>query len=171
MSAPPPRTAWGPRPSRLPTVLALFALILAVAAAALSGWTWWQSRARPTYTYTDAEIAAAKSSGCSAYASVRSAVDTNTNLTPPGGDGDVTGALAVAANARVALIGGGQYLLDRVQPATPTELAGAMRDLGNKLMDFGAAAAAGARNTDPAQASLLRDIGTANDTLGRLCGT
>ena len=170
MSAPAPSFAGLRRPSRLATVLAVLALIVAFAALALAGWTWWQSRARPTYTYTDAERAAARDSACSAYASVRTAVDTNTNLQPPGGDDDVTGALAVAANARVALIGGGQYLLTRIGPATPPELAAAMRDLGNKLMDFGAAAAAGARNTDPAQASLLRDIGTANDTLGKLCG-
>ncbi|MBO0678690.1 hypothetical protein JRC04_14570 [Mycolicibacterium sp. S2-37] len=149
-------------------VLAGLALVLAVAALALSGWTWWQSRAEPTYS--ESQQSAAKDSVCGAFSSVRTGVATNTHLTPPGGDGDVTGALATAANARGALMDGGQYLLTRLEPATPPELADAVRRFANGLLDFGAAATAGAQNTDPAQEALSRELDTLSSRLGELCG-
>lgn len=149
-------------------VPAALALVLAAAALALSGWTWWQSRTEPTYT--EAQQSAAKASVCGAFTSVRTGVATNTHLQPPGGDGDVTGALAAAANARGALMDGGQYLLVRLEPATPSDVADTARQFANKLLDFGAAATAGAQNTDPTQEALSKELDTLGDRLGRLCG-
>lgn len=149
------------------TALALFALLLALAALALSGWTWWQGRA-PSYDPADQAIA--KDTTCRAYQQVRTGVDTNTHLAPPGGDADVTSVLAVAANARVALLGGGQYLLDTVTPATPPDLAAASRDFGMTLMQFGAAAVAGAPDDDPDQQARKRDLDGLEATLDGMCG-
>ena len=149
------------------TALSLLACLIATAALALSVWTWWQAR---TPTYDEDSQAAAKDTACAAYTQVRTGVATNTHLASPGGDEDVTGVLAVAANARVALMGGGQYLLDILDPATPPELAGPMRQFGIKLMQFGAAATAGAPDGDPGQQALKRDLDALNATLDGLCG-
>lgn len=154
-----------PRRSRAATILALIALVIAAASLALWVTTWLQSRAAPEYTIE--QQATAKATACSAYTTVRTGVANNTNLASP--DGGVTGSMAVAANARVALIGGGQYVLSRVEPATPPELAEPLRDFGNKLMDFGAAATAGALDTDPGQTALKGEIDALNTTLGQLC--
>lgn len=149
-------------------MLAVFALVIALAALALSGWTWWQSRTAPSYS--PEQQSAAQESICRAFASVRTGVATNTHLAAPGGDGDVTGSLAAAANARGALMDGGQYLLARLEPATPPDLADTVRRFANGLLDFGAAATAGAQNSDPEQAGRQRDLDTLSGSLSQMCG-
>ena len=156
----------GAHRSRGALILAGCAVVLAAAALALSVISWLESRRVPEYTPD--QQAAAQSTACLAYSTVRTGVANNTNLSSP--DGGVTGSMAVAANARVALIGGGQYVLSRVEPATPPELAEPLREFGNKLMDFGAAATAGALNTDPEQVALRGEIDGLNTSLGQLCG-
>jgi hypothetical protein len=96
-------------------------------------------------------------------------VSINTNLQPPGGPEDVTGSLAVAANSRIALYDGGQYLLARLDPATPPELADPVKKFGNLLMDIGAAATAGQQNSEPEQTARLKDADAANTTIIELC--
>jgi hypothetical protein len=78
-------------------------------------------------------------------------------------------ATAVAANARVALFDGGQYLLARLDPAAPAELATSVRDFGRQLMDIGAAATAGVPNDDPAQAGRLRAAEAASTAIDGMC--
>ena len=119
--------------------------------------------------YTAAEQSDAKTAICSAFETVRTGIATNTNVAPPGGSGDISGALAVAANARIALLDGGQYLLARLQPATPTDLAGEVRRLANQLMDIGAAATAGVPNTDEVQAGRLQDAEAASAAVSGRC--
>lgn len=120
--------------------------------------------------YTDEQRGAAETGICAAFDTVRTAVATNTNVEPPGGSGDIAGALATAANARVALFDGGQYLLARLDPATPADLAGEVRRFANQLMDIGAAATAGVPNTDPVQADRLRDAEAASTAVSDRCG-
>jgi hypothetical protein len=155
------------RPARHGTVVGVLALIISTMALLVWGYTWWRSYESSQYSVAQHDAATALA--CAAYDTVRTGVATNTNLAAPGGAADVTGSLAVAANARVALIGGGQYVLARIDPATPAELADPLEKFGNKLMDFGAAATAGALNTDPGQTALLRDIDALNGTLEGLC--
>ncbi len=119
--------------------------------------------------YTDSQRSDAKAAICAAFEMVNTGVAVNTNLEPPGGPGDINGALAVAANSRVALNGGGQYLLARLDPATPADLAREIRSFGNQLMDIGAAATAGVPNTDPVQAARLEDAEAASTALTALC--
>ncbi|MGE0215814.1 hypothetical protein [Mycolicibacterium sp.] len=118
--------------------------------------------------YTDAQRADAAAGICAAFDTVRTGVATNTNLTPPD---DVSGALATAANARVALFDGGQYLLARLDPATPPELGDAVRRFADTLLDIGANATAGLPNSDPGQAARLDEAETAADTVARLCAS
>ena len=99
----------------------------------------------------------------------RNGVQINTNLQPPGGQEDITGSMAVAANARLALYDGGQYLLARLQPGTPPELADAVRKFANNLMDIGARSTSGIPNSDPGQAARLKEADEANAKITELC--
>jgi hypothetical protein len=82
----------------------------------------------PAPAYTEKQVTDAKTKVCAAYNEVHQAVLINTgrNL----GD-DPTSHLAVAANARISLFDGGQFLSAKLveEPATPPELASAMRAL------------------------------------------
>ncbi|TDY02102.1 hypothetical protein BCL50_4712 [Mycolicibacterium litorale] len=146
--------------------------VIAVAALALAGWALLRPAGGGSDAageYTDAQRAEAKTAVCTAFNTVRSGVSLNTNLQAPGGPGDVAGSLAVAANARLSLYDGGQYLLARLAPATAPELADAVRTFGNLLMDIGANATAGAVNTEPQQAARLKEADAANRTIEGLC--
>jgi hypothetical protein len=151
-------------------VVAVIALILAIAALGLAAWAAFRPAPAPAAAvFTATQQADAKTAVCKASDLVRRGVSLNTNLPVPGGDADVTGSLAVAANARLSLSGGGRYLLDRIDPATPTELAASARQFANTLLDIGAAAIAGAQNTDPDQAARLRDADAANVKIVAAC--
>ncbi|WP_308205811.1 hypothetical protein, partial [Mycolicibacterium hodleri] len=118
-------TSEQPRPQR---VVPLVALVLSVIAVGVATWTALRPASTgPTEpTYTSAQQSDAKTAICSAADTVRRGVSLNTNLQGPGGEGDVVGSLAVAANARLSLSDGGQYLITRLDPATPTDLADAV---------------------------------------------
>jgi len=155
---------------RTPILIAGVA-VLAVVAIALSVWALLRPAAgsENAANYSDAQRMEAKSQICVAFAMVRQGVSRNTNLQVPGGEGDIAGALGVAANARISLYDGGQYLMARLAPATPTELADTERAFANGLMDIGAAATAGAQNTDPEQSKRLTDADAAATKIGQLC--
>ncbi|MCV7422799.1 hypothetical protein H7K45_19810 [Mycobacterium yunnanensis] len=164
---------------RTPLLLGLVTL-LSVVAIALSAWTLLKP-ARPAASnepasstdvrtsFTADQTAQAKTKICTVFDVVRKGVTLNTNLPVPGGPDDTLGTLAVAANARLALFNGGQYLLARIDPATPTELADAVRNFANNLLDVGANATAGALNIDPAQSERLRNADAINADVDRLC--
>ena len=116
--------------------------------------------------YTDEQRAEATARICTAFATVRTGVATNTNVTSPD---DVSGALAAAANARLALSDGGQYLLARLDPAAPADLAAEVTRFADALMDIGAAATAGVPNTDPAQAKRLEAAEAASAAVSNRC--
>lgn len=150
--------------------VAIAAVVLSLIAVGLSAWTALRpAQGAEKLTYTSAQQNDAKTAICAAANLVRKGVSLNTNLQIPGGQEDVAGTLAVAANARVALSDGGQYLIARLDPATPTELASAVKEFANTLLDIGAAATAGSPNTDPDQAARLRAADTQNTSVTDLC--
>jgi hypothetical protein len=158
--------------SRRGRILLPVTLVIAIVAAALSGWLLYRQIHEGTLNapnYTDAQRADAKQKICATMDLVRKGVSLNTNLQPPGGPDDVTGTLAVAANARISLYDGGQYLLARLDPATPPELADAVKKFANLLMDIGAAATSGAQNSEPEQAARLHEADATNGTITELC--
>jgi hypothetical protein len=144
------------------------ALILAIVAVILSVWALLRTGNREP-SYSDQQRADAKQTACDAMDIVRKGVSLNTNLVPAGGPSDVTGAQAVAANARVALYDGGEYLLARLDPATPADLAEAVRSFADTLLDLGANATAGATNDDPAQAARLKNADAINASITEMC--
>lgn len=154
--------------SRRLVVLTVISLVVAVAALGLAAWSLYRSDPA-NRDYDASQVADAKARACASVDIVRRGVSLNTNLMPAGGAGDVTGAQAVAANARVSLYDGGQYLLARLHPATPEDLAAKVRELAENLMDIGANATAGVTNDDPAQAQRLKNADDVNASLEELC--
>jgi hypothetical protein len=88
--------------------------------------------------YSSDDTSKAKTQICTATKFVDQAVVSNTHRMNPG-QKDPTGSLAVAANARLALTGGGAYLQDRLErlPATPGDLASAVASLADTLEQLG----------------------------------
>ncbi|MCX8562440.1 hypothetical protein OS122_16240 [Mycolicibacterium mucogenicum] len=149
-------------------IIAIAAVVIGLIAVAIGGYALYAVK-HLDKTYTQAEQDTAKIALCDAMKTVSKGIAINTNLAAPGGPDDTTGALAVAANARLALITGGQYLLNRIDPAAPAELATAARKYANTLLDIGAAATAGAQTDDPQQKVRLDDAGADSKQINDVC--
>jgi hypothetical protein len=153
-------------------IVSVAALVVALVAAGLAVWALTSkpsSSEEGGQVFTGTATDDPKGSICEAFTVIRNGVQINTNLQPPGGPEDVTGSMAVAANARLALYDGGQYLLARLQPDTPPELADQIRKFANNLMDIGARSTAGIPNSDPGQAARLKEADEANAKITELC--
>src|SRR5262245_34443381 len=112
------------------SIFSVIALVIALVATGLAVWALVKERpattesaAQQSTVFTGDTTGDPKASVCEAFTLVRNGVQLNTNLQPAGGPADVTGVLAVAANARISLFDGGQYLMARLQPDTPADLA------------------------------------------------
>lgn len=151
--------------------LPVIALVVALAALGLAGFAAFTSLTgtEAAVSYTDVERAAAKTKICAAVDLVRKGVSMNTSVQPPGGEGDVTGSLAVAANARISLSAGGQYLLAKIDPAAPQPLSDDATAFATNLLDIGAASIAGSLNSDPDQAARLKDADGLNAKIVEDC--
>jgi hypothetical protein len=158
----PPSGKW----SRWPMFAALAIATIALAVAIT---TWFRpapENASPTFT--DQQTAQAKSNICSAYTTAHQGVVRNTHLADPN-PSDPAGQLAIAANARLALLGGGAYLRDRVaaQPAIPAHLAQAVQSLADTIEQLGVGylAASTAVVLDP----LRHDLDLQVTQINKLC--
>ena len=142
-------------------------MIVAIAALGVAVWALVNSRSP-----VDAAAAPAGQSGdskaqvCGAFELVRTSVSiqTNTNLGP-----DPVAVQAVAANARLATLGGGQFLLAKLDGAVPSELADAVRSFATNLEYIGMSQLAGERVDDPAQSNRMNDAQTAANRVTELC--
>lgn len=172
MPNPPPGPAPGSAvPSAASRWPSRITLILAAAALALSGWALFRTfpDSATELRYTGEQQQQAEQRACAAADLVRRGVTLNTGEPGPVAPDDVAGTLAAAANARLALYDGGQYLLARLEPATPTELAEAVQRLAGGLTDLAAAATAGVPDSDPAQTARRADAEAADAEVRRLC--
>jgi hypothetical protein len=122
------------RPSRS-LVIASLAIALLALGVAIGSWFRPVPDNKPSPapsppTFTDQQIADAKAKVCATYEKVHQAVLVNTGRS---GGSDQTSVLALAANARIALFDGGDSLLRSLaeEPATPSDLAAAVRQLAN----------------------------------------
>jgi hypothetical protein len=145
-------------------VVALLSLIVALAAIGVAAWAivmaWPQKEATPQPT------AESKQKVCAAFDTVSKAVQlqTHADLGP-----DPVAQTAVAANARLSLIGGGEYLLSRLDDQTPPDLTEAVRLFANNLDEIGMNALAGATNDDPQQAARLTAGEDGRNKVADLC--
>jgi hypothetical protein len=160
------------------SVVSILALVVALVAVGVAVWALVKEPSAPSGSAESSKSSSVftgnttddpKASVCEAFTLVRNGVQLNTNLAPAGGPSDVTGVLAVAANARISLIDGGQYLMARLQPDTPAGLADPVRKFANQLMDIGARSVAGIANADPDQASRLKDADATSAQITNLC--
>jgi hypothetical protein len=148
---------------------AFAALAIAVIATAVAIAGWFRSPPQSASpAFTDQQIAQAKTNVCSAYTAVHQGVVKNTHLADPNPH-DPVGQLAIAANARLALLGGGAYLRDRVaaQPATPADLAQAVNSMGTTIEQLGVGYLEAATNIvlDP----LRHDLDSQIVQINKLC--
>ncbi len=166
------------RSTRGPAVIAVSAMLVAIATLGASAYMWRNpvnsgpaaAAAPVAETFTEEQRAQSQAQVCDAFALVSVGVANSSAMQQPAANqGNFGAAIAVAANARLALLGGGQFLLNRVEPATPDELADAARDFGNTLMDVGAAAIAEVPTNDPAQQQRLKDADVQNTKLDQIC--
>lgn len=151
-------------------------LALAIIAIVIAGADW--LRPAPTSTtatpnlpklsFSDQQVAESKIKICDAYNLVHEAVSINTKRQNPV-PGDETGKIAVAANARLALYDGGQYLLNHLgnELATPVELTEAVRSFANLLQEYAINVLADA--SESRQNSFRNNIGDQVLAIDRLC--
>ncbi len=143
--------------SLLSPFIALTAIGVAAYALVLA-WPQKDAKVEPT--------AESKQQVCAAFDTVSNAVQlqTHADLGP-----DPVAQTAVASNARLSLIGGGDYLLSRLNDQTPPDLADAVRLFANNLQDIGVNALAGATNDDPQQAARLTTGEDGRNKVAELC--
>lgn len=101
---------------------------------------------------------------CSAFARVSAAVKLQTN----GGPQPLPEPLA-ATNARQALLGGGDYLLQQIDSKTPKDLAEATSTFANDIQTLGLNYLGGAVATDQAQKDLIAKADAGLNSVADLC--
>jgi hypothetical protein len=117
-------------------------------------------------TYTEQQIADAKTKTCAAFEVVNKGISLQTN----GADSDNPALVqAEAANARLSTISGGWYLKARLEKGTPSDLSAAIQHLSDVLLDLGANYLAGAKDSDPSQAAMKSEGNAAFAQVGQLC--
>ena len=159
------------RPDRLVAV----ALVVAVGALAVAIWALLSTP--PAGEATSASGDEASSGGedsseeagarvCGAFDTVRNAVSLQTNADL---GADPVAVQAVAANARLATLGGGQYLLTQLSDATPSDLSESVRSFANTLQNIGIGQLAGSPANDPAQVERLNAAQDDAARISELC--
>jgi hypothetical protein len=157
-------------PLPIALIVAAAALVIALIAGGFAGWTFYSFKQATKEPVSDSsEQTSAKVAVCDATIMVRKGISANNTLPIPGGDGDQVGALLKAANARVALVNGAQYLMTKLTPAVPVDLGNAVHKFADTLVEIGAAAATGLPNDDPEQANRLHDADTYAAQISDLC--
>ena len=96
-------------------------------------------------------------------------LQTNRTPSPELGPAIPAAAEGIAANARLAMAAGANYLLDTMPSNTPEELAGDVRRFADDLNNIAMNALAGIPNDKPEQRALLKDADELNTKIGDLC--
>jgi hypothetical protein len=151
-------------PSRWSTFAAL---AIAVVALVLAGLAYFH----PTHTGgtgVPQQGGDAKANVCIAYLAAHNAVVINTHLQSPNPN-DPTAELSVATSARLALIGSGTYLKERLaaNSAAPTDLVNAVDALANTVEQLGINYLNRAKAD--AQDALRRDLNSQIGAADKLC--
>jgi hypothetical protein len=144
--------------------VAAIALLIALTAIGVSAWA--MVMAWPQREAAAQPSAESKQKVCAAFDTVSRAVQLQTHADL---GTDPAAQEAVAGNARLSLIGGGQYLRSRLDDRTPPDLADAVRLFANNLDDIGMNALAGATNEDPQQAARLTAGEEGRNKVADLC--
>lgn len=110
----------------------------------------------------------AKANVCSAYKAAHRSVVVNTHMQSRNPN-DAVAELSVATNARLALIGGGAYLKDRLaaNTAAPTDITDAVNSFANTIEQLGTNYLIGAG--PEAQDPLRKDLDSGVAQIDKLC--
>ncbi len=119
-------------------------------------------------TYSAQQVADAKAAMCSAYVQVRKAGDV---AGARDGGSDPTSTLTVATSTRQVLDAGSRYLAAKLnaEPATPPDLATAVRKLADVYQEMTIDYLDGLSNSDPELSPLLKAGDQAHSTIQDLC--
>lgn len=160
----------GQEPSRTPHAVAIVALVVALVAAGVAVWALLAKPEAPTVAApaspTPEQVTAARTHTCDNVKKVANGVSLQTHIQPE--DNPASGQ-AVAANARLAMLGGGTYLLDNVDPAAPGDLNEAVKEFAGTLQTIAVNALAGISNDVPDQAALLQKAQGETEKIQALC--
>ena len=155
--------------TRTTSPLTPIALLVSLVAVGLAVWALLSVPDQPSVTTTGAPLSGdAKDRVCTAAHTVAMGVQrqTNANLGP-----EPAAVEAVAANARLAMLGGGEYLLGQISLDTPQELADAARGFATTLQLIGTNALAGATTDDALQAGRMKEAEARRNDLSRICSS
>jgi hypothetical protein len=156
-----------PRGRRTPQWPVYAALAIAVIAVVLAALAYFHP-AHNNASATAQQGGDAKANVCTAYAAARKAVVINTHLQSPNPH-DPIGQLSVAANARLALLGGGAYLRERLaaNTAAPGDLANSVNSMADTIQQLGINYLTGA--TPDVQDPLRNDLKSEITKIDKLC--
>lgn len=176
-----PGQRWGPppaalappgfgRPARWPTFagLAIALVALTVGAAAWFRAAPHENQPPPKVTYTQQQISDAKGKVCAAFGKFERAVDV-AKAAPRGTDD--TAQLAESTSIRQVFDVGSRYLFFTLseQPATPADLAAAVRKEASSLQEGVIGYLDGLPNSDPQMQPLVQANSEAAETIRQLC--
>jgi hypothetical protein len=158
------------RPARWP---AFTALLIALIALAVGIAAWFRpaphnDQPPPKPAYTDQQAADAKAKVCAAFGKLERAVDI-ANAAPRGND--ATSQLTESINVRQVFDVGSRYLFRTLaeEPATPADLAAAVRKEASSLQEGVIGYLEGLPNTDPQMQPLVEANTEAASTIRQLC--
>jgi hypothetical protein len=157
-----------PKPGWLTVALLTVALLVTLGIAIL-GWFRPVPAKPPSATaYPQQQVANARTTLCAAYEQVRKAGDA---AGARNGGGDPTSILAVATSTRQVLDVGSRYLISKLnaEPATPPDLAAAIRKLADVYQEMTVDYLDGLSNSDPELSPLLQAGDEAHSTIQGLC--
>lgn len=148
--------------------MAPLALVLSLLAAGAAVWGLVKPAKEST---TAAKSEEPKATVCKAFKVVSDAVYLQTNRTPGPDLGPAAPAAmeAIAANARLAMSGGANYLLEILPANAPADLSEEVRGFAADLSSIAMNALAGTPNDKPEQAELLHSAEESNKKIGELC--
>ena len=126
------------------------------------------AKSPPAPTYSNQQVVDAKTKVCAAYEQVRKAGDA---AGARNGGSDPTSILTVATSTRQVLEVGSRYLMTKLdaEPATPPDLAAAVRKLADVYQEMTVDYLDGLSNSDPELDPLLRAGDEAHSTIEKLC--
>lgn len=177
-STPPAPPPWLPagvprRSPGWPTIAWLVAITL-VAGVAIVGWLrplrdHTPSPVSPKPTYTDQQVAKAQADVCAVFGKIDHGLELADAESAR--SSDRTAQVAAAALTRQVLDFGSRYLSAKVaeEPATPSELASAVRQQSNAFQELLVGYMDGAVSSDPSLQPAQKSSDEATATIRRLC--
>lgn len=153
-------------PGRGPSAwIATLALVISLLAAGAAGWALLKPAPKLPEVGNPA-VADPKAQACGAFFLVSNGVALQSRLDV---GPDPAAQQAVAANARLAMAGGADYLRSKLASNTPAELAEPITAFADQLQTIAQYYLAGQNNDNPDQVKRLKDADVSSKNIAGLC--